>query len=262
MLLGRTGNLFAGHPNIFKKNSRKILCVIFRQHQFQRHFYTNKTEKTSGIHFFPSRGALRNHSPSVPTSPSSGKPLPFFDFRRGMRMDGLQTGRKMVGRHRDLNPGPPAWESGVLAVTLRGRPSYYSRGIHSFFKKTRLVCQVVVSTRRDRLTLGAQGIILQKFTDHTDFFHDLMHPSLVNPYANHDPNLNGNRKGGAGGVPRPHRPRTFKPTGAKRRKIQIVQILRFRAKVAAWRFWPLPCSFRFANCAKRKNQKSGAFWLP
>ncbi len=40
--------------------------------------------------------------------PSSGKPLPFFDFRRGMGMDGLQTGQKLVGRHRDLNPGPPA----------------------------------------------------------------------------------------------------------------------------------------------------------
>ncbi len=35
-----------------------------------------------------------------------------------------------------------------------------------------------------------------------------MHPSLVNPYANHDPNLNGNRKGGAGGggfIPRPRK---------------------------------------------------------
>ncbi len=72
--------------------------------------------------FFASRGALRNHSPSAPTSPSSGKPLPFFDFRRGKGMDGLQTGRKLVGRHRDLNPGPPAWESGVLAITLRGPP--------------------------------------------------------------------------------------------------------------------------------------------
>ncbi len=27
---------------------------------------------------FASRGALRNHSPSAPTSPCSGKPLPFF----------------------------------------------------------------------------------------------------------------------------------------------------------------------------------------
>ena len=30
--------------------------------------------------FVASRGALRNHSPSAPTSPSSGKPLPFFDL--------------------------------------------------------------------------------------------------------------------------------------------------------------------------------------
>ncbi len=37
--------------------------------------------------FFVSRGALRNHSPSAPTLPSSGKPLPFFDFRRGVGMD-------------------------------------------------------------------------------------------------------------------------------------------------------------------------------
>ncbi len=37
--------------------------------------------------FFASRGALRNHSPSALTLPSSGKPLPFFDFRRGMGMD-------------------------------------------------------------------------------------------------------------------------------------------------------------------------------
>ncbi len=37
--------------------------------------------------FFASRGALRNHSPSAQTSPSSGKPLPLFDFRRGMGMD-------------------------------------------------------------------------------------------------------------------------------------------------------------------------------
>ncbi len=37
--------------------------------------------------FFASRGTLRNHSPSAPTLPSSGKPLPFFDFRRGMGMD-------------------------------------------------------------------------------------------------------------------------------------------------------------------------------
>ncbi len=36
---------------------------------------------------FASRGALRNHSPSAPTSPFSGKPLPFLDFRRGMGMD-------------------------------------------------------------------------------------------------------------------------------------------------------------------------------
>ena len=34
--------------------------------------------------FFASRGARRSHSPSAPTSPSSGKPLPFLDFRRGM----------------------------------------------------------------------------------------------------------------------------------------------------------------------------------
>ncbi len=37
--------------------------------------------------FFFCPRALRNHSPSAPTSPSSGKPLPFFDFRRGMGMD-------------------------------------------------------------------------------------------------------------------------------------------------------------------------------
>ncbi len=36
---------------------------------------------------FASRGALRNNSPSAPTLPFSGKPLPFFDFRRGMGMD-------------------------------------------------------------------------------------------------------------------------------------------------------------------------------
>ncbi len=31
-----------------------------------------------------------------------------FDFRRGMGMDfGLQTDQKLVGRQRDLNPGPP-----------------------------------------------------------------------------------------------------------------------------------------------------------
>ncbi len=60
------------------------------------------------LKIFASRGALRNHSPSAPISPSSGKPLPFLDFRLGMGMDGLQTGRKLVGRHWDLNPGPPA----------------------------------------------------------------------------------------------------------------------------------------------------------
>ncbi len=32
--------------------------------------------------FFSSRGALRNHSPSAPTLPSSGKPLPFFDLSK------------------------------------------------------------------------------------------------------------------------------------------------------------------------------------
>ena len=37
-----------------------------------------------------------------------------------MGMDGLQTGRKLVGKHRDLNPGPPACESGVVTITLRG----------------------------------------------------------------------------------------------------------------------------------------------
>ena len=79
-----------------------------------------QTNKHLSFIFFASRGALRNHSPLAPTSPSSGKPLPFIDFWRGMGMDGLQTGRKLVGRHRDLNPGPPACESGVLAVTLRG----------------------------------------------------------------------------------------------------------------------------------------------
>ncbi len=34
----------------------------------------------------------------------------FATWRRGMGVFGLQT---LVGRHRDLNPGPPAWESGV-----------------------------------------------------------------------------------------------------------------------------------------------------
>ncbi len=33
-----------------------------------------------------------------------GSPCHSFDFRWGMGMDGLQTGRKLVGRHRDLNP--------------------------------------------------------------------------------------------------------------------------------------------------------------
>ena len=28
----------------------------------------------------------------------------------------------LVGRQRDLNPGPPACESGVVAITLRGPP--------------------------------------------------------------------------------------------------------------------------------------------
>ncbi len=41
----------------------------------------------SPIFFFASHGALWNQSPSAPTSPSSGKPLPFFDFRQGMGMD-------------------------------------------------------------------------------------------------------------------------------------------------------------------------------
>ncbi len=31
----------------------------------------------------------------------------------------LQT---LVGRHRDLNPGPPACESGIVAITPRGPP--------------------------------------------------------------------------------------------------------------------------------------------
>ncbi len=96
-------------------------------------YHHNQSKTPAKLHiyfflcFFASRGALRNHSPSAPTSPCSGKPLPFFDFRRGMGMDfGLQTGRKLVGRHRDLNPGPPAWESGVLAITLRGPPPNFS----------------------------------------------------------------------------------------------------------------------------------------
>ncbi len=45
---------------------------------------------------------------------------------RGMGMDfGLQTGGKLVGRHRELNLGPPAWESGVLAIALQGPPLFY-----------------------------------------------------------------------------------------------------------------------------------------
>ncbi len=38
---------------------------------------------------------------------------------RGMGMDGLQTGKKLVRRHRDLNPGSPACESGVVNIMLR-----------------------------------------------------------------------------------------------------------------------------------------------
>ncbi len=36
-----------------------------------------------------------------------------------MGVFGLQT---LVGRHRDLNPGPPACKSRVVAITLRGPP--------------------------------------------------------------------------------------------------------------------------------------------
>ena len=53
-------------------------------------------------------------------------------------MDGLLTGWKLVGRHRDLNPGRPPWESGVLAVTLRGPPWPHWYFWLQIFLKTRL----------------------------------------------------------------------------------------------------------------------------
>ncbi len=104
----------------------------------------SKVSKKVFLFFFyffkASRGALRNHSPSAPTSPSSGKPLPFFDFRRGMGMDfGLQSDRKLLGRHRDWNPGPPAWESGVLAITLRGPPQTQLYFNTDFLKKREIL---------------------------------------------------------------------------------------------------------------------------
>ena len=66
-----------------------------------------------------------------------------------MGVFGLQT---LVGRHRDSNPGPPACESGVVAITLRGPPlpmwhmiEYY----HSVFDFSRY--QTVLKPRKQAL---------------------------------------------------------------------------------------------------------------
>ncbi len=86
-------------PRFFPKKYKKKINIYFsrwpltdlaplgplkKYTNFPQKFYL-KLERFG--FFFGSRGALRNHSPSAPTSPSSGKPLPFFDFRRGMGMD-------------------------------------------------------------------------------------------------------------------------------------------------------------------------------
>ncbi len=46
-----------------------------------------------------------------------------------MGVFGLQT---LVGKHRDLNPRPPACESGVVAIALRGPPQILA--LFAFFK--------------------------------------------------------------------------------------------------------------------------------
>ena len=51
--------------------------------------------------------------------------IPFGTLDASLRPGGGVWGRwapKLVGRHRDLNPGPPACESGVVTITLRGPP--------------------------------------------------------------------------------------------------------------------------------------------
>ncbi len=51
---------------------------------------------------------------SWPSLHDAGKSLP-LEFMQ-------KVGRKLVGRHRELNPGPPSCQSGVVAITLRGPP--------------------------------------------------------------------------------------------------------------------------------------------
>ncbi len=74
---------------------------------------------------FPSNGYIKFFG--HPGCSAFSYTIPFGTLDASLRPGGGVWGRwapKLVGRHRDLNPGPPACESGVLAITLRGPPRY------------------------------------------------------------------------------------------------------------------------------------------
>ncbi len=97
-----------------------------------------------------------------------GRPCHYFDFRRGMGMDRLQTGRKLVGRHRDLNPGPSAWESGVLAVVLRGPPLAVFH-ILKFTMVRNLNLPTTIFTSQYELGSSSVTVLVPSQKNYTDF---------------------------------------------------------------------------------------------
>ncbi len=100
------------------------LCAQVREIIWGNKFNCYLANCVSRVKYFfcviPDARPLAHTIPHGPFQGGGGDPWRIFATRRrGMGVFGLQT---LAGRHRDLNFGPPACESGVVAITLRGQP--------------------------------------------------------------------------------------------------------------------------------------------